>query len=61
MIDVLCVAGECHEFGERSIVFSPDGAASPADVYVADAEGYEMRLRVIGFTGEVRVEDVPHE
>ncbi len=57
----LCVAGECHEHGERWIVFSPDGAASPADVYVADSDGYEMQVRVIGFTGEVRIEDVPRD
>jgi type II secretion system protein H len=43
--------------GEVAIAFSPDGGADPAQLELEDAYGRRMLLRVIAFTGEVRVEE----
>ena len=54
----LCVGGDCFSDGLGWISFSGDGAATPAEVWLIDPQGYRMLVRVAGFTGEIRVEEV---
>ena len=46
-----------HE-GAVGIGFSSDGASDPAEIWLRDDGGYELRIRVVAFTGEIRVEEV---
>ncbi len=60
-IDELRVGDEEWRAGEASIAFAPDGAADPADLWIRTEGGGSMQLRIIGFTGEVRVDENPDE
>ena len=54
----LCVSGDCFTDGLGWISFTGDGAATPAELWLIDRDGYRMLVRVMGFTGEIRVEEV---
>lgn len=60
-IDELRVGDRDRREGVASVTFAPDGGADPAEVRLRDLDGYAMRARVIAFTGEIRLEDVPHD
>ncbi len=43
--------------GEVGITFAPDGGADPAEIWLVDDGGYELRVRVVAFTGEIHVDE----
>ncbi|MCP5068697.1 MAG: hypothetical protein GY946_19215 [bacterium] len=45
--------------GLAAIGFAPDGGADPAEIWLVDDGGYSMQLRVLAFTGEIRLEENP--
>ena len=47
--------------GAIAIGFSSDGASDPAEIWLRDDAGYDLRLRLIAFTGEIRVEEAKPE
>ncbi len=55
------LAGESKTEGAVAIAFSPDGASDPAEIWLRDDGGYDLRLRLIAFTGEIRVEEAEPE
>ena len=57
-IDEVRLRGENWMHGEVAITFSPDGAADPAEIWLLDPEKHEVVIRVIAFTGEIRVEEI---
>lgn len=58
-IDEMIRGDDEIDSGEASVAFGPDGAAEPALLRMLDSDGYRMDLRVVGFTGEVRVIEDP--
>ncbi len=55
------VADEAKTEGPVAIGFSPDGASDPAEIWLRDDGGYDLRLRLVAFTGEIRVEEADPE
>lgn len=55
------LAGEAKTDGAVAIAFSPDGASDPAEIWLRDDGGYDLRIRLIAFTGEIRVEEAEPE
>jgi prepilin-type N-terminal cleavage/methylation domain-containing protein len=51
------LANEAKTAGAVAIAFSPDGASDPAEIWLRDDGGYDLRVRLIAFTGEIRVEE----
>jgi prepilin-type N-terminal cleavage/methylation domain-containing protein len=51
------LASEAKTEGAVAIGFSPDGASDPAEIWLRDDGGYDLRIRLIAFTGEIRVEE----
>jgi prepilin-type N-terminal cleavage/methylation domain-containing protein len=47
--------------GVVAIGFSPDGASDPAELWLRDDGGYDLRIRLVAFTGEIRVEEIGPE
>ena len=47
--------------GAVAIGFSPDGASDPAEIWLRDDGGYDLRIRLVAFTGEIRVEEAEAE
>ncbi len=43
--------------GAVAIGFSSDGASDPAEIWLRDDGGYDSRIRLIAFTGEIRIEE----
>lgn len=43
--------------GKAYIAFGPDGGADPAELVLIDGGGHRLRVIVVAFTGEVRVEE----
>ena len=43
--------------GAVAIGFSSDGATDPAQIWLQDDGGYAVHVRLIAFTGEVRIEE----
>ena len=43
--------------GAVAIGFSSDGATDPAQIWLLDDGGYAVHVRLIAFTGEVRIEE----
>lgn len=55
-IEVVQIGEEQVVDGEIGIAFAADGGADPASIELADEDGNRTRLRVLAFTGEVRVD-----
>jgi prepilin-type N-terminal cleavage/methylation domain-containing protein len=55
------LAEEARSEGPVAIGFSPDGASDPAEIWLRDDGGYDLRVRLVAFTGEIRVEEVEPE
>jgi hypothetical protein len=51
------IGDEKDRTGSASIVFGPDGGADPAEVLITDPSERLIRIIVMAFTGEVRVEE----
>lgn len=47
--------------GSVGIAFAPDGGADQAEIWLLDDTGVEWRIRVLFFTGEVRIEEATRE
>jgi type II secretory pathway pseudopilin PulG len=45
--------------GVTRVAFAPDGGADPAELWLDDGTGREMRIRIYPFTGEIRVDEDP--
>lgn len=58
-IDAVHIGDEEHEDDVVGVGFAPDGSADPAELLLEDEAGYRFRLRIVAFTGEVRVEEEP--
>lgn len=61
VIEKVKIANEATTSGAVGVGFSPDGAADPAEISLHDDGGYALRIRLLAFTGEIRVEDVARE
>lgn len=48
---------EVKRDGAVAIGFSSDGASDPAQIWLLDDGGYAVHVRLIAFTGEVRIEE----
>jgi prepilin-type N-terminal cleavage/methylation domain-containing protein len=48
---------EVKKDGAVAIGFSSDGASDPAQIWLLDDAGYAVHVRLIAFTGEVRIEE----
>ncbi len=53
------VADQLVTAGVIGVLFAPDGGADPAAVVLRDGAGRRTALRLIAFTGEVVVEELP--
>ena len=60
-IDEVLIGDDSYAEGQAAVAFSPDGGADPAEVWLRDAAGREMRARVVAFTGEIHLEDTLRE
>ena len=60
-IDRVLLGEETARNGRVEIAFAPDGAADPAEIHLVSNNGDEFRIRIVAFTGEVRVEEGPFE
>jgi prepilin-type N-terminal cleavage/methylation domain-containing protein len=56
-IERILVGDEDRRAGTAHIDFGPDGGADPAELVLVDDGGHKLRVIVIAFTGEVRVEE----
>ncbi len=52
------LADEAKTEGAVAIGFSPDGASDPAEIWLRDDGGYDLRVRLVPWSGEIRVEEV---
>ena len=43
--------------GAIAIGFSIDGSSDPAEILLRDTAGYDVRIRLVAFTGEIRIEE----
>ena len=57
-IDRVRVGDEEFRAGTVSIAFGADGGADPAELILADEGERKLRIVIVAFTGEVRVEEV---
>jgi prepilin-type N-terminal cleavage/methylation domain-containing protein len=60
-IDEIRLGDERSQSDVVGIAFAPDGGADPAEIWLLDENGLELRLRIVAFTGEVRIEEVTRE
>ncbi len=60
-IDEVLIGDDSYAEGQAGVAFSPDGGADPAEVWLRDEAGREMRARVVAFTGEIHLEDALRE
>ena len=51
------LADEAKQDGVIAIGFAPDGACDPAEIWLRDDGGYDLRVRLVAFTGEIRIEE----
>jgi type II secretion system protein H len=51
------LADEAKQDGMFAIGFAPDGACDPAEIWLRDDGGYDLRIRLVAFTGEIRIEE----
>ena len=61
VIDRVLIGDDSYAEGEATVAFSPDGGADPAEVWLRDEVGRNMRARVVAFTGEIHLEDAVRE
>lgn len=52
------LANQTKTAGAVAIGFSPDGASDPAEIWLRDDGGYDLRVRLVPWSGEIRVEEV---
>jgi prepilin-type N-terminal cleavage/methylation domain-containing protein len=52
------LANEAKTDGAVAIGFSSDGASDPAEIWLRDDGGYDLRVRLVPWSGEIRVEEV---
>ncbi|MFQ5515639.1 MAG: prepilin-type N-terminal cleavage/methylation domain-containing protein [Myxococcota bacterium] len=57
MIDEIRLGDRGLREGLVALAFAPDGGADPATIWLLDENGSELRIRIAGFTGELRVDD----
>ena len=43
--------------GAVAIGFSIDGGSDPAEIWLRDDAGYDLRIRLVAFSGEIRIEE----
>ena len=48
---------EVRNKGTVAIGFSIDGSTDPAEIWLRDDAGYDARIRLVAFTGEIRIEE----
>jgi prepilin-type N-terminal cleavage/methylation domain-containing protein len=48
---------EVRRDGAVAIGFSIDGSSDPAEIWLRDDAGYDARIRLVAFTGEIRIEE----
>lgn len=48
---------EVKRDGAVAIGFSIDGGTDPAEIWLQDSAGYKVRIRLVAFTGEIRIEE----
>jgi prepilin-type N-terminal cleavage/methylation domain-containing protein len=48
---------EVRREGAVAIGFSIDGGTDPAEIWLKDNAGYQVRIRLVAFTGEIRIEE----
>ncbi|HTO09762.1 MAG TPA: hypothetical protein VMR86_22115 [Myxococcota bacterium] len=46
--------------GAVAIGFGTDGSTDPAEIWLRDTAGYDVRIRLVAFTGEIQVEEPNH-
>lgn len=56
-IDEVRVGSEHIRAGSVGIGFAADGSAEPAEIWLMDENGLEMRLLIVAFTGEIHSEE----
>jgi prepilin-type N-terminal cleavage/methylation domain-containing protein len=52
------LADEAKTEGAVAIGFSPDGGSDPAEIWLRDDGDYDLRIRLVPWSGEIRVEEV---
>ena len=60
-IDELVLGGEAVTDALTGVGFAPDGGADPAEIWLVDADGHELRIRIVGFTGEIEVAELERD
>jgi prepilin-type N-terminal cleavage/methylation domain-containing protein len=55
------IGEEVHQDGAVAVGFSIDGTTDPAEIWLRDDHGYDVRVRLVAFTGEIHIEEPPHE
>lgn len=58
-IEEVRVGSSGSRHGLTGILFAADGGADPAEVLLQDESGRRFLVRVLAFTGEIRVEELP--
>lgn len=48
---------EVRKDGAVAIGFSIDGGSDPAEIWLRDDSGHDARIRLVAFTGEIRIEE----
>ncbi|MFI5316942.1 MAG: Tfp pilus assembly protein FimT/FimU [Myxococcota bacterium] len=56
-IRLVKLGDESRNAGAVAIGFSSDGSSDPAEIWLRDGHGYDARIRLIAFTGEIRIEE----
>ena len=51
---------ESKSDGAVAIGFGSDGSSDPAEIWLRDTAGYDVRIRLVAFTGEIQVEEIAH-
>ncbi|HTO53447.1 MAG TPA: prepilin-type N-terminal cleavage/methylation domain-containing protein [Myxococcota bacterium] len=47
--------------GVVAVGFSIDGSTDPAEIWLRDSTGFDVRVRLVAFTGEIHIEEPPRE
>jgi len=56
-ISAVRLGEETHQDGVVAVGFSIDGSTDPAEIWLRDDHGYEVRVRLVAFTGEIHIEE----
>lgn len=57
VVEEVAIGEDQYQDGLVSIAFSGDGGADPAQIVMSDEYGYRAVVRLLAFSGEVRIED----